>query len=142
MTPVFLLLPLLAVFAAGHRCESQEVKQNWRKRFKQARYVVFSWEGSISRYQLSLLQDTLTGELVDDMINRREEAHNALADLQGCPPEYGRALLLLKQISHLLGKQESLCTGKEYIMAHLEEWRSNKKAIKRLHQELNRLLKL
>ena len=137
-----LFLGLLIPLAFPPASSSQETKQEWLRKFKSARYVVFCWEGSIDRYQLSLLQDSLKGETIDAMISWREKAKAAVADLKGCHPQYQKACELLNRIIELLGKQESLCTGRAYIMAHLEEWRSNKEAIKQLHKELDDVLKL
>ena len=132
----------LVFFALPLRLSPQESKAEWLKKFKHARYVAFSWGGSIERYQLSLLTDSLKGEMVDDMINWRQKARTAVANLKGCHTQYQSACGLLEEIIVLLGNQESICTGKEYVMAHLDEWRENKKKIKQLHKELNGVLKL
>ena len=137
-----IVLPIVSLLASPFQGDSQEGKIDWRRRFKHARYVVFSWEGSIERYQLSLLQNSLTGKIVDDMIIWREEAKKAIAKLHGCPPEYKKPLEMLKQISDLLHKQESICTNRKEVIAHLEDWRANRKTIKELHKKLNKLLKL
>ena len=137
---IFMASPVF--FALPSRTSPQESKAEWLKKFKQARYVTFAWGGSIERYYLSLLTDSLKGEMVDDMINWREKARRAVADLKGCHTQYQSACRLLEDIIGLLSKQESLCTGKAYVMAHMEEWRANKKEIKKLHKELNGVLKL
>lgn len=132
----------LALLAFLSPASSQESKAEWLKKFKHARYVVFSWEGSIQRYQLGLLTDSLKGPMVDNMISWREKAKESVAELEGCLPEYRNACRLLDEIIALLSEQESLCTGKEYVMRHLDEWRENKDKIKQLHKELNDTLDL
>ena len=79
---------------------------------------------------------------MDNLINWREKANRAVAELHGCPPRYEVAREVLQQIFDLLSKQEALCTGKEHVMAHIKDWRSNKERVKQLHRKLDGLLNL